>query len=290
MSSASFVRQLLVAFLCGAMAGIGPVPTAWATTEMAPPADVYEFSEKAPSPQAAAHAGARANAAPAERSAPVSNSGAYLTEIPLDLPPGRSGMSPKLALSYDSGMSRTATVLGAGWSLSIPAISRSVRNGFPLVVDAGGTDRYLSDGAAFTGPAGELVPAPDGPAGAAGKLYMPERETSPIRYELRSYQFQSLNQSYWIEHLPNGVKRYYGASRFPASNQTGLIANELGIHAWLLVKEADPSGNSIEYDYAYQDEPTDSSGCRPYPVLTRVTWGGNDATGRPPPPVERCPR
>ena len=47
----------------------------------------------------------------------------------LEVPPGRAGLAPELALSYHPGGG--ADVLGLGWSLRLPAIERSLRTGVP---------------------------------------------------------------------------------------------------------------------------------------------------------------
>ncbi|HZF56786.1 MAG TPA: SpvB/TcaC N-terminal domain-containing protein, partial [Polyangiaceae bacterium] len=49
-------------------------------------------------------------------SSSVSASGGYQGSIPLDVPAGRAGMQPKLALQYASGAGVDA--LGAGWSIA----------------------------------------------------------------------------------------------------------------------------------------------------------------------------
>jgi len=48
---------------------------------------------------------------------------------PLEVPPGRAGHAPQLALRYHAGGG--AGVLGLGWSLDLPAIERSTRAGIP---------------------------------------------------------------------------------------------------------------------------------------------------------------
>jgi len=47
----------------------------------------------------------------------------------LEVPPGRAGLVPELALHYHAG--EGAGALGLGWSLGLPAIERSLRTGIP---------------------------------------------------------------------------------------------------------------------------------------------------------------
>ena len=49
----------------------------------------------------------------------------------LEVPPGRAGLTPELALHYDAG--EGAGAHGLGWSLGLPTIERSLRTGIPTV-------------------------------------------------------------------------------------------------------------------------------------------------------------
>ncbi|HVP30214.1 MAG TPA: toxin TcdB middle/N-terminal domain-containing protein [Myxococcota bacterium] len=68
--------------------------------------------------------------------------------LPLELPPGTGGLTPSLALHYSSA-ARGDSWVGAGWSLGLPSIARSLRHGPPRYDDA--IDRFELDGQ-------ELVP------------------------------------------------------------------------------------------------------------------------------------
>ncbi|MBZ5714891.1 RHS repeat-associated core domain-containing protein [Nannocystis pusilla] len=56
-------------------------------------------------------------------------SGLPSLSYPLEVPLGRAGLQPELALHYSAG--EGAGVLGLGWSLGLPAIERSLRTGIP---------------------------------------------------------------------------------------------------------------------------------------------------------------
>jgi YD repeat-containing protein len=67
----------------------------------------------------------------------------------LEVPPGRAGHAPQLALHYNAGNS--AGMLGLGWSLDIPAIERSPRAGIPRPGDPPTWIlRHLGDGEELT--------------------------------------------------------------------------------------------------------------------------------------------
>lgn len=83
---------------------------------------------------------------------PVTGTGSLT--IPLPLSPGRSGFTPALALSYDSGAGNGP--YGFGWSVGYPSITRRTDRGLPRYLDE--SDVYLLSGAE------DLVPIvrPDG--------------------------------------------------------------------------------------------------------------------------------
>src|SRR5712691_2309424 len=60
---------------------------------------------------------------------PVTGTGTLT--VPIAVSPGRSGFSPQLALSYDSGSGNGP--FGLGWDLSLPAITRRTDKGFILM-------------------------------------------------------------------------------------------------------------------------------------------------------------
>ncbi|MGB5712209.1 MAG: SpvB/TcaC N-terminal domain-containing protein [Waterburya sp.] len=74
---------------------------------------------------------------------PVTGTGSL--SIPIFVSPGRSGFSPQLALSYDSGSGNSS--LGLGWSLGVPSITRKTQKGLPQYRDAEDSDIFLLSGA-----------------------------------------------------------------------------------------------------------------------------------------------
>lgn len=79
----------------------------------------------------------------------VSPSGAATYTIPIDLPPGRAGMEPTLALSYNSQAGNG--LLGMGWAITgLSSISRAgtsiYLDGYVDGVDFDNNDRFVLDG------------------------------------------------------------------------------------------------------------------------------------------------
>src|SRR5215831_2241358 len=73
--------------------------------------------------------------------------------VPLPLSPGRTGFTPQLQLSYDSGSGNGP--FGFGWSLGLPAITRKTDKGLPRYCDDEESDVYILSGAE------DLVPVLD---------------------------------------------------------------------------------------------------------------------------------
>src|SRR5215475_9067657 len=80
---------------------------------------------------------------------PVTGTGSM--NVPIAVTPGRSGFSPQLSLSYDSGSGNGP--FGLGWNLSLPAITRKTDKGLPKYQDAEESDVFILSGAE------DLVPA-----------------------------------------------------------------------------------------------------------------------------------
>ena len=74
---------------------------------------------------------------------PITGTGAL--SIPIAVSPGRSGFSPQLSLSYDSGAGNSP--FGLGWNLGVPSITRKTQKGLPQYRDAEDSDIFLLSGA-----------------------------------------------------------------------------------------------------------------------------------------------
>ncbi len=74
---------------------------------------------------------------------PVTGTGSL--SLPIAVSPGRSGFSPQLSLSYDSGAGNG--IFGLGWNLGVPSITRKTQKGLPQYRDAEDSDIFLLSGA-----------------------------------------------------------------------------------------------------------------------------------------------
>jgi RHS repeat-associated protein len=75
------------------------------------------------------------------------SSGAARLHYPIEVPPGRRGIEPQVELGYSSDGGDGW--VGLGWDVRLPSIEVDTRFGVPRY---DGSERYLLDGAALTGP------------------------------------------------------------------------------------------------------------------------------------------
>ena len=260
-----FTAPITTLTIAAFLATMIPTRVARAGIEEAQPVDTPNFAESTNGVHGGVDAAASTSKATKSRKAPVNATGAFTRSIAIDVPPGRLGMTPSLALSYDSG-SVAESAVGVGWAFGAPMIARSTRMGFPKVVGPDLARSYDESAATFTSPSGELVVAVDGPP-SAGTMYQPSRESLAVRYERLGDGF--------VEHDPSGHKRYFGGD--PFSGASARITNELGTHAWLLLREEDRYGNFVTYAYHNIGEQSrvDKRAAQTMPILARVDWGGN---------------
>lgn len=212
------------------------------------PADVFQVG--APTVGASAPQGADI----ANGEASVSTlTGAFSYAYPLVAPPGRAGMAPSIALSYNS----QAPIYGgiaAGWSLSgIHVISKDTSNGRL------GPTRYQSSLAGNR----PLVQVNESLAG--GATYRARNDASWTRYQLLG---DNPTQGKWRAFTTDGKVWYYG--------ETGHgDCAPFTVDYAPLTRVVDKFGNEISY--SYKANPAAPSDCD----IDFVTWGQNTSAGLP---------
>ncbi|MBK7193764.1 MAG: VCBS repeat-containing protein [Myxococcales bacterium] len=158
----------------------------------------------------------------------------------IEVPPGRRGMAPALALGYAS----TAPLRGglaAGWSLDLPVIERDP--------EAPAEVRYRLT---MPGTSGVLVPVTGDPG--SGTRYRVELDEQFARVERTATS--------WVVSTPDGRMRIFD------------VSGSDGATRWDLTAEQDAFGNRISYVWAsvgvngYTER-----------VLQRVEYGWNSAAG-----------
>lgn len=151
---------------------------------------------------------------------PNLNTGSARESLPLELPPGTAGLTPSLALTYDSGAGNGP--LGIGWSLGLSTLQLQTEKGLPRY---DGEDVLLLDGA-------ELVPL-----GAGTYRLKNEGRFVRVRREAEHFEVDA----------PDGSTMVYGLS------STARVAGSVGgvpvVFAWALERVVDRFGNEIHYAY-----------------------------------------
>ena len=194
----------------------------------------------------------------------ANNNGTANLSYPIDIPAGRQGMQPNLALTYSSGGGNGW--LGVGWDISIPAITVETRWGVPRYDAAQESEVYLYQG--------EQLVNRD-----AGGHYKPLRHrtnanlprlSGNVRFYPRVEEaFDSIVRhgnspaNYWWEVTDrNGITSYYGKSHSSNSlDPNSVLKNDItgNIAHWALTETRAPYGNRVLYFYTIVSDYNNSS-------------------------------
>ncbi len=226
----------------------------------------------------------------------VSQTGEASMSYPIEVPPGRNGMQPNLALTYSSDGG--SSWVGYGWNIPIPSIDIETRWGVPRYDPSVESEAYLLSGEQL------VMPDPNVQA-TAGTMYLAHRANGFIGRQPGPVEFYKRVQSpsgfeeivrnggspadyYWTVTDRNGTTYYYGGVsgvaddyviRTDASDQSqGNIAK------WLLARVEDTYGNYMDYTYVKetsnlgsQSQPVYTISC--YPETITYTHNDNSANG-----------
>lgn len=171
----------------------------------------------------------------------VSATGAATYSVPLQVPPGRGGMAPSLALGYSSAAPLRGGV-AVGWTLDVPVIERDPD--YPTEL------RYRTT---LSGSSGKLVR--NYQDYGSGERYRAEVDSEQVRYE------RDPSTGLWTARAPDGTVHTFGL---------------VGVYRWHLTETRDALGNTITYDYARRYY----RGHVEYQLRT-VEYGANAAAGVP---------
>ncbi len=190
--------------------------------------------------------------------------GSASASVPLPVSPSRSGFTPQLSLSYDSG--RGNGPFGLGWSLALPQIARKTERGLPRYRDGPNGDDFTLTGAE------DLVPERD----AAGALiahnrggflvhrYRPRIEGAFARIE--RWTRLADGDMHWRSISPTNIASIYGAS---AASRVADPFDPARVFAWLIDETRDDKGNLIRYVYAAEND----ANIAPHPAEAHRTPG-----------------
>jgi RHS repeat-associated protein len=143
--------------------------------------------------------------------------------VPIEVPPGRGGIAPNLALTYNSQAGNGW--LGVGWNLDMGAIQRSTKFG----VNYNKNDFV----AIANGSSSELVPR----SSWGSNYYGAKIEGAFLKYYFNS------SSGGWEVTAKNGTKYYYGSSASSRQDNASVVFK------WCLDKVQDTNGNYMNITY-----------------------------------------
>jgi len=190
---------------------------------------------------------------------PEANSlGEVRLSYPIELPPGRQGMQPMLALQYLSQGGNDW--LGVGWTMQLPQVEVEVRWGVPrygVMPDAAGglayrdleTESYLLDGQALTPVAHR---APFVPRSGDTKVFHARVETE---FEHVVRHGRHPDEFWWEVTDKNGVRSFYGDVPGMGAGPATLRDDAGNVFRWALREMRDPHGNAMRFEYDLVNDP-----------------------------------
>jgi RHS repeat-associated protein len=174
---------------------------------------------------------------------PVNGTGTL--RVPIATSPGRTGSTPQLALTYNSGSGNGP--FGMGWELSLPEITRRTDRGLPQYRDAQESDIFILSGSEDL--VRILVKDPQESADGYDIVgYRPRVEGLFARIE--RWTRQSDGDTHWRTISRDNITTLYGTS--PAT-RVADPNDPARIFSWLIASSQDDKGNVIAYEYAFED-------------------------------------
>ena len=159
-----------------------------------------------------------------------SNSGSASMGIPINIPPGRKGMTPNVALLYNSGGG--SGWAGVGWDIALGEIRRATKKG----INYSGTDFVFSGS---DGSATELVARGDWGTNSYG---------AKIEGAFSKYYYNSATGG-WEVTTKDGTIYYYGTTTASRQYNPFYPSQTTQIHSWRLDKVLDTNGNYMTVSY-----------------------------------------
>jgi len=197
--------------------------------------------------------------------APEANlfTGALNTSVMIEVPPGRGGMTPQLALQYSSGGGPSP--FGYGWDLSLGHIERSSTWGTPRC-SGPHTDDFV-----LVLPTGAAELVRESPT---SKYYRPKVEEAWVRAERQDAQnrWQVVDRSGRVYTFGDVDSARAGNSDPLTFLSPGADGSCRLTSLWALTALADPNGNTMQIAYT-----------KAFNVLypATVQWGGNSQANIP---------
>ncbi|HEY4108073.1 SpvB/TcaC N-terminal domain-containing protein [Puia sp.] len=191
---------------------------------------------------------------------------------PIELPAGRHGLQPQVAIGYNSAGGDGW--MGMGWDLSTPCIGIDTRWGVPRFDAQNETETYTMSGAQLSPVAhrGNLV------ARTAEKQFYPRVEAAFDKI----IRHGNNPQNYWWEATDKeGTRYFYGGDPSSGADAASTLGDASGnIAHWALREVLDLHGNFIHYFYTKVNDPgiigSTVMGVQLY--LSKITYTGYNGT------------
>jgi RHS repeat-associated protein len=175
--------------------------------------------------------------------------------VPIFTTLGRSGFSPQLSLSYNSGSGNGP--FGLGWSLSLPSITRKTDKGLPKYRDADESDTLILSGAE------DLVPVLV-KQGEDWKLEQFERIIDGSTFHIQRYRprieglfsrierwtNEETGEIHWQSISGDNITTIYGKTE---ESRIFDPSDKKRIFSWLICESYDDKGNATVYEYVSED-------------------------------------
>ena len=180
-------------------------------------------------------------------------SGTCSLSIPVFVSPGRSGFSPQLSLTYDSGSGNGP--FGFGWSLSLPSVSRKTDKGLPKYKDFKDSDEFILSGAEDLVPVlkkdpnGKMVFDEESSDDYIVRRYRPRVEGLFDRLERWTRKID--NDTHWRSISKDNILTVYGRN---VESRIVDPADKNRIFSWLICESYDDKGNAIIYEYKAEND------------------------------------
>ncbi len=172
----------------------------------------------------------------------ANNTGDVRLSYPIEVPPGRQGLQPQLAVQYNS--SGGNGWMGMGWDIPMQAISIETRWGVPRYDTTRETETYTLNGEMLT------------PVAHRGPLQSRTAEKifhTRVEGQFRKIVRHGTNPSdYWWEVIDkNGVRSIYGGILDTQAQDTNSVLKTGGgnVFRWALKEVRDLNGNHMTYAY-----------------------------------------
>ncbi|MBC7173210.1 MAG: hypothetical protein H5U40_12305, partial [Polyangiaceae bacterium] len=168
----------------------------------------------------------------------ANNRGDAVLSYPLAVPPGRLGMQPELAITYNSSAGNGW--LGMGWDLGVSTISVDTRFGVPRYRPTEESESYLLDGQQLTPDAISRTGFAERDMSATEKEFQPRVEGAFQRIVRKGKTPSTFT---WEVTSRAGVKYRYGGTGAKLGDDDG------NVYRWALREIEDLHGNRVRFAY-----------------------------------------